>query len=165
MADKTTSAFIRPDWVPTVASGMRILVVGASGGIGGAVCSMLAAGSECMIGAHGGTAAPDPEKFFKGGAGRATIIPLQRRFETEDDCAALVEEFCARAGGIDALVHLSGALSFSGHWEEMPADAWRRDMEINLNQPFFLARPELPLEHRKGGLLAHCFTPEEQTHR
>lgn len=140
MADKTTSAFTRPDWVPTVASGMRILVVGASGGIGGAVCSMLATGSECTIGAHGGSVAPDSGRFLDGGATRATIIPLQKRFETEDDCVELVEEFCEQAGGIDALVHLSGALGFSGHWKDMPADAWRRDMEINLNQPFFLAR-------------------------
>lgn len=143
MADKNPSAFVRPDWVPAVPDGMRILVVGASGGIGTAVCRMLAAGSACTIGAHGGRAAPDPEQFTAGaqdGAGRAKVLPLQKKFESEDDCTALVDEFCAAAGGIDALVHLSGALGFSGHWKDMPADAWREDMEINLNQPFFLAR-------------------------
>lgn len=140
MADKPQSEFIRPDWVPSVPVGTRILVVGASGGIGTALCRLLAAGSECVIGAHGGSDAPSSEHFTGGTATRATILPMQQRFDGEADCAALVDAFCEKAGGIDALVHLSGALHFSGPWKEMPEEDWRRDMAVNLDHPFYLAR-------------------------
>ena len=110
MADKTSSEFIRPDWVPAVPDGMRVLVVGASGGIGRAVCSMLAAGSACTIGAHGASAVPDSENFT--GSGAATILTFQKRFESQTDCEMLVDEFCEAAGGIDALIHLVGCPQF-----------------------------------------------------
>lgn len=151
MTENPPNEFIRPDWVPSVPSGMRILVVGASGGIGTAVCRMLAAGSDCVIGAHGGSAAPAPETYLSGADTGTKIIPLEKKFADEQDCIDLVDAFCERAGGIDALVHLSGALSFSGHWKDMPADDWRRDMEINLNQPFFLARAALAKMNERGG--------------
>lgn len=151
MAEKPVNEFIRPDWVPSVPSGMRILVVGASGGIGTALCRMLAAGSDCVIGAHGGSAAPSPDKYLDDANTGATIIPLEKKLTGERDCIDLVDTFCDRAGGLDALVHLSGALSFSGHWKDMPAEDWRRDMEINLDQPFFLARAALAKMVEGGG--------------
>lgn len=124
--------FHRPDWVPSVAPGSRILIAGASGGLGTALVEMLLEGSDCVIGAHGGSKPPqstDPR-----------VIPLLRPFECEADCVALVDEFHAKAGGIDALVVLSGGIHFSGHWKDMPAELWQKDMEVNLNQPFYLAR-------------------------
>jgi len=148
MADKSSSPFLRPDWVPAVPDGMRILVAGGSGGIGRAVCSMLAAGSKCTIGVHGANAAPDAAAFERGAG--AEIISLQKRFETEADCIDLVGDFCDAAGGIDALIHLSGALHFSGHWKDMPAEDWRQDMNINLDQPFFLARAAMKRMERQN---------------
>ena len=62
---------------------------------------------------------------------------LRKNLESEEDCVSLVDKFCDEAGGIDGLVHLSGALNFSGHWKNMPAADWRQDMNINLDQPFF----------------------------
>ena len=138
MAEKSASPFTHPGWVPTVPDGMRILVVGGSGGIGATVCSMLATGSRCTIGVHGASSKPDPSIFDSNSS--AKIVSLQKNFEREEDCVSLVDEFCDEAGGIDGLVHLSGALNFSGHWKHMPAADWRRDMDINLDQPFFLAR-------------------------
>ena len=40
-------------WVPQVESGMRVLITGATGGLGRAVVAMLLDGSDCIIGAHG----------------------------------------------------------------------------------------------------------------
>ena len=135
MATDSKSPFVRPDWVPAVPDGMRILVIGASGGIGGAVCDLLAQASRCTIGAHGSTRMPEVTA-----KGSATIIPLQKNLETDADCKAVIDEFYEQAGGIDALVHLAGAIHFSGHWKDMPEADWRRDMAVNLDQPFFLAR-------------------------
>lgn len=124
--------FERPDWLPVVESGTRILVTGASGGLGKALVDMLMEGSDCVIGAHGAT------KRHPSDAPR--IIHLQQPFESEADCAGLVDTFVEKAGGIDALVVLSGGIHFSGHWKDMPEADWYRDMNVNLNQPFFLAR-------------------------
>ena len=127
-----TNPFIRPGWVPRVEPGKRILVIGASGGLGRALVDMLLEGSDCVIGAHGATKThPAADK---------RLIPILRSFKDESDCVAVVDEFCNKAGGIDALVCLSGAIHFSGHWKDMPAEDWQRNMEVNLNQPFFLAR-------------------------
>ena len=87
------SDFIKPGWLPSVLPGMRILVVGASGGLGLALTQMLLDGSECVIGAHGaskGVNIEDPR-----------VIPILRPLETESDCIAVVDEFAVRADGID----------------------------------------------------------------
>jgi 3-oxoacyl-[acyl-carrier protein] reductase len=124
--------FERPRWVPRVEPGSRVLITGATGGLGRALVDMLLEGSECIIGAHGSTQTAAWED--------SRVIPLQRRFDREADCVALVDEFSARAGGIDMLVALSGGIHFSGHWNDMPEEQWTRDIDVNLNHPFFLAR-------------------------
>ena len=126
------TSFAPPDWIPAAEPGARILVTGASGGLGRALVDMLLAGSDCTIGAHGANA--------RHPSGDARIIHLSKTFESESDCAALVDDFTAKADGIDALVVLSGGIHFSGHWKDMPAEDWERDMAVNLNQPFYLAR-------------------------
>ena len=122
--------FKAPDWIPNVEPGMRILITGASGGLGRALVNILLQGPDCRIGAHGASKqhpSDDPR-----------IIHLTKAFNGADDCAALVGDFINQAGGIDALVVLSGGIHFSGHWKGMPEADWARDMDVNLNQPFFL---------------------------
>jgi NAD(P)-dependent dehydrogenase (short-subunit alcohol dehydrogenase family) len=129
---ETKSPFSRPDWAPTLPEGSRVLVIGASGGIGSALVDMLRTSPGCIIGAHGNSKEPAVT-----GDG---IFPLRQKFGCEADCVNLIDRFCEQAGGIDALVTLSGAIHFSGHWKDMPEAEWQRDIEVNLNQPFFLAR-------------------------
>ena len=121
-----------PKWRPQAVPGTRVLIAGATGGLGRALIDMLVADSDCVIGAHGASQ-PFPENGDK-------VIALHRTFAGEADCVAVVDEFCDKAGGMDALVVLSGAIHFSGHWKDMPESDWQRDMEVNLNQPFYLAR-------------------------
>ena len=132
-----------PGWIPEVALGTRVLVTGASGGLGKALVAMLLDGSECTVGAHGASKTA--------GAIDPRVIHIQRPFESEADCVAVVDEFLARAGGIDALVVLSGAIHYSGHWKDMPAKDWEKDMAVNLNQPFYLARAAMARMKAQGG--------------
>jgi 3-oxoacyl-[acyl-carrier protein] reductase len=127
-----TSTFNRPDWAPQVPSGMRILITGATGGLGRALTAMLLDNSDCIIGAHGASQTFESED--------ARFIHLNQTFEGEPDCRALVDDFAGRAGGIDALVVLSGSIQFSGHWQDMSGDDWEKEIAVNLNQPFYLAR-------------------------
>jgi len=140
-----SGAFTSPNWLPRVAPGTRILVTGASGGLGRALIQMLLAGSDCVIGAHGASKSA--------GVKDKRVIALRRTFRNEADCADLVENFANKAGGIDALVVLSGAIHFSGHWNDMPAKNWERDIAVNLNQPFYLARATMRLmrKQKRGG--------------
>jgi 3-oxoacyl-[acyl-carrier protein] reductase len=130
-----SAEFSRPDWTPRAPAGMRILVTGATGGLGSALVAMLLEGPDCVIGAHGATRLFDSED--------PRVIPLLEEFSDEESCTRLVDEFCGRAGGINALVVLSGAIHFSGHWNDMSGADWEREIGINLNQPAFLARAAL----------------------
>ncbi len=121
-----------PDWAPKPVDGMRILVTGATGGLGRALVDMLLRSDVARVGAHGGT------QTFE--SGDARVLPMVRKLESDADCEAVVDAFTEKAGGIDALVALSGAIHFSGHWKDMPAADWERDIGVNLNQPFYLAR-------------------------
>ena len=130
----TSQTLLLPDWVPSVRPGARILIIGASGGLGTALVQMLQKGSEtCVIGAHGSSKPVDvsPDE---------NIIHVLRTLKSEADCTAVVDEFFAKAGGIDALVVLAGGIHFSGHWKNMPATKWEDDIDINLSYPFYLAR-------------------------
>ena len=136
------STFIKPDWLPRVDQNMRILVIGASGGLGQALTKMLDEGSACTIGIHSASQTPK--------ISHDNMIPVQRSFETADDCVAVIEEFCDKAGGIDGLVCLSGGVHFSGHWKDMPAELWDQDIAVNLNQPFYLARAAMEAMKTQG---------------
>jgi len=134
-----------PAWVPRVEPGQRILITGASGGLGRALTAMLLKGSDCTIGAHGRSQrhpSDDPR-----------ILALQKSFTCEADCAALVDEFVASCGGIDGLVILSGAIHYSGHWKDISGAEWDNELAMNLDQPFFLARRAMRhmKESGKGG--------------
>ncbi len=135
--------FCPPDWSPQIPPGTRILVVGATGGLGSALIKMLLDGPDCTIGAHGNT------QVFK--SEDARVLPLQKAFEAEADCRELVDTFVDKAGGIDAIVILSGSIQFSGHWNEMQGTDWEDEIAINLNQPFYLARAALAHMAGKGG--------------
>ncbi len=121
-----------PDWVPQLPKNSRVLITGATGGLGQALVNMLLQSPECIIGAHGAS------QKFKNDDPR--VISLTRSFQSELDCTHIVDEFVEKAGAIDALVVLSGGIHFSGHWKDMPAEDWERDIDVNLNHSFYLSR-------------------------
>jgi 3-oxoacyl-[acyl-carrier protein] reductase len=133
---------IPPDWTPRPSDGARILVIGASGGLGRSVADMLLQAGNCTIGVHGASTAPDIDG--------ANVIAIQRRFENETDCVSVIEEFADRAGGIDGLVLLNGALNQSSHWLEMDEATWNADFAVNLSHPFFLARAAMKRMRNQG---------------
>ena len=136
------SPFVRPGWVPAVAPGSRILVAGASGGLGKALTAMLLDGSDCVIGAHGTTA--------PAGKGDPRFHPLAAKLDGEAACTRLVDDFVGTAGGIDALVMLAGGLTHVDHWDGLSEIDWRHDIDLNLNIPFFIARAAMRVMKAQG---------------
>jgi len=124
--------FINPTWIPRVEDGMRILITGATGGLGRALVKMLLRSSDCIIGAHGSSQVLKQED--------KRVINISGTFQTDRDCCKIVDEFISIAGGIDALAVLSGSIGFSGHWMEISGEHWEKEIDVNLNHPFYLAR-------------------------
>ncbi len=137
------TTFNRPDWTPRIRPGARVLVTGATGGLGRALVDMLLQGPDCTIGAHGNSQTFESED--------ARVLPMQKAFAGEADCRALVDDFVKQAGGIDALVVLSGAIHYTGHWKDIDGDSWENEIAINLNQPFYLARAAMTHMRESGG--------------
>jgi NAD(P)-dependent dehydrogenase (short-subunit alcohol dehydrogenase family) len=122
-----------PDWTPQVEPGFRLLVSGASGGIGRALIAMLDRGPHCVVGAHRNTSPALKVSVI-------SVMDFQSSLDSETECVALVDDFVERAGGVDGLVTLSGGITRAAHWHDLEAEEWRADIDRNLNIPFFLAR-------------------------
>jgi 3-oxoacyl-[acyl-carrier protein] reductase len=136
-----------PNWHPKLENDAKILIIGASGGMGRALVSMLKEGPACTIGAHRSTGKPlEPSS-----AGSHKILDMQGALKVDQDCQDLVSKFVAEAGGITGLVVLCGGISRSVHWKELTEKEWTDDINLNLSIPFFLSRATMQYMEDKGG--------------
>ena len=136
------NSFEQPDWFPRLKSGQKILVTGATGGVGVALVKMLLETPDCIIGAHGNT--------NKVAWNDNRVIPIYKEFNGEKSCLFVVEKFIRMAGGLDALIVLSGSINFSDHWINISETEWQKELNQNLNFPFFLARKAMQLMIKAG---------------
>ncbi len=136
-----------PDWYPELARGSKVLVVGASGGMGRALVNMLKKGPACTIGAHRYTSKPLAQNSTE----LHKIFDLQGDLKTDHDCKNLIKDFVTKAKGITSLVVLCGGVSRAVHWEELTEKEWTNDINLNLNIPFFLSRATMKFMEAKGG--------------
>ena len=131
--------------------GMRICIAGASSDIGQALLEVLA-GSDMKIGAHYFSARKSLGRFIEAGDCAQTNIKLyDGDLSTQSACDSLIDSFVDWAGGIDSLIHLAGNVKNPSHWEELTADDWKADLDINLSAPFFLARRAMKYMKPYGG--------------
>ncbi len=140
-------AFHFPQWVPCVTHGSKVLVVGASGGIGQALIRLLLKGPASTVGIHRSSAGSSSHP----NDGKHVLIDLQSTLITDEDCRKLVTEFTERAGGIDALVALCGGIAKNDHWRNLSEKEWKDDIDLNLNIPFLLSRAAMKLMEDQGG--------------
>lgn len=127
--------------------GRRILVVGASSGIGRAVGLRAAAG-----GARVAFAARRAERLAgvveAAGSGLAVTADVRR----PADCARMVAEACRGLGGLDALLYAAGTTPLC--WlADADAAHWSEVLETNLVGAALVTRAALP--HLEGGLAAY----------
>ncbi len=127
-----------------IVEGCRILITGASGGIGTALVKILPP-LGCRIGYH-------VRDFSKGNSAFESIsgnniMILQKEFSDSKDSIRLVEEFCSIWGGIDALVQLHGDAS-SRQIDELSDSDWQDTLHTNLVSPFFLSRTAMKIMNK-----------------
>lgn len=134
-----------PNWTPSIPPGKRVLVVGASGGIGIALVKMLVKQKGLYIGAHFAT----NDKELKNITYR-NIKLFQKNINSGNDCGFLVQEFCNWRNGIDMIIISIGGVSNPVHWNDLSPEDWENDIFVNLSAPFFLARTAMEEMKKEG---------------
>ena len=73
-----------PNWVPQVEKSSKILIVGASGGIGKALVELLMEGPDSIIGFHRSSS----ENIPKSNSSNHKLIDLKLTLSNDEQCAA-----------------------------------------------------------------------------
>jgi len=144
---------------PCVAKGSRVLITGASGGIGLALVKKLLLQKGLCLGAHYATQDNKLSSLVKK---HKTLKLFKKNFLSEKDCTGLVDAFLKFSGGIDALVVCSGGMAKCVHWNNLKERDWESDLFLNLTAPFFLARAAM--RHMKSGGRIILFGTESALH-
>jgi NAD(P)-dependent dehydrogenase (short-subunit alcohol dehydrogenase family) len=122
---------------------MSVLITGANGGLGGAVCKAFADSGAKVIGVA---------RSWRS----AMLFPtLSVDLTTADGCNEMVRQALER-GPIDALVHLVGGFAGGAPVAETDDGTWDEMMNINLRAAFYAIRATLKpmIAARRGSIVA-----------
>jgi len=148
-----TFSTIKGAWanIPRLKTGKRVLITGASGGIGCETLRLFAQ-SDVLIGAHHFTNGDSLSRLIEERSLEASRIQIfQSDLTTSRSSQDLINAFVAWAGGIDVLVQLSGGICHPTPWDELTEAEWRADIDLNLTAPFFLAQTAMKHMRATGG--------------
>jgi 3-oxoacyl-[acyl-carrier protein] reductase len=106
-------------------SARRVLVTGATGGLGSAICDALTE-AGCTV-----VACDRP------GSGADVEFDVRDKKAVDAGVATAVQ---ALGGGCDSVVANAGIVDTIHRAERFPEEAWRRDMEVNLNGAFYVVQ-------------------------
>jgi len=137
-----TFSTVKWAWVniPRLETGKRVLITGASGGIGCETLRLFAQ-SDAFNGAHYFTNGDSLSRLIAERSLKASRIQIfQSDLTTSRSSQDLINAFAAWAGGIDVLVQLSGGICHPTPWDELTEAEWRADIDLNLTAPLFLAQ-------------------------
>jgi 3-oxoacyl-[acyl-carrier protein] reductase len=126
----------------TYFEGFRVLITGASGGIGRALVKELL-NKGARIGAHYHTNRPDFIKELKGSTKadpKENIRILEADLRDLKETEHLFRSFIDWAGGIDGLVNNAGDVHIRKHFFEVDEMDIEADLALNLKAPFWLSR-------------------------
>jgi NAD(P)-dependent dehydrogenase (short-subunit alcohol dehydrogenase family) len=132
-------------------SGKVALITGASRGMGLAMATALAQhGATVVISARkpGPLQAAADQINETVGAQRA--IPVAANIGHKDQVQALVEDTRAKAGPIDVVIGNAGVNPYYGPTSEIPADAYEKTMQANVQANLWLAQLAAPDMVAKG---------------
>ena len=131
--------------------GLRILVTGASSGIGRSVAEQAALeGARVALAARSSDKLAELEQSLKHRNADAIAIPADITIEADRE--RLLQTVAERFGGLDVLVNNAGVASF-GHFADSTEEILRHIMEVNFFGPVELMRRAIPML-RQGRLPA-----------
>ena len=117
---------------------MRVLVTGASNGIGRATALRLANNHDVAIGYNQSESAAELVAREAREAG-ATAIPVRADVTDSDAVDRMVEEAAEGLGGLDAIVNNAGIVE-PDRLEDLSDDQWDRVLRTNLTGAFYVTR-------------------------
>jgi short-subunit dehydrogenase len=124
-------------------SGRRVLITGATGGIGRELASQaVAAGAKVMVTGRSEDRLDELERELNHAGGEA--VGVRADLTREEDRQALADAVKARWGGLDVLVNNAG-VGAHGHFSTSDEAILREVMEVNFFAPADLMRLALPL--------------------
>ncbi len=136
--------------IPQIESGKRILIAGASGGIGLETVRLFAH-SEVLIGTHYyRNVQPLRQLVEEGQLDQPQIQLFEADLTTVEASQKLVEAFVEWAGGVDVLVQLTGGIAQPTPWNELTEKQWKADIDLNLTTPFFLVQAVMKYMHMQA---------------
>jgi NAD(P)-dependent dehydrogenase (short-subunit alcohol dehydrogenase family) len=120
---------------------MRVLITGATGGLGSAVAEQFLSGHHSVIGVARSWRSSDER-----------IITISADLTNPDDCARMARE----AGDLDVGVHVMGGFAGGSGVHETAIETWDQMMNLNLRSAFLVFRSVLPpmLVRGSGRLIA-----------
>jgi NAD(P)-dependent dehydrogenase (short-subunit alcohol dehydrogenase family) len=120
---------------------MRVLVTGASGGLGPAVVNEFLKAGASVAGAA---------RSWSGQEDR--FLRISADLTKPGDCRRMIAE----AGNPDVVVHAMGGYAGGTTVDETEDSTWHKMMDLNLNSAFYVFRAALPpmLEAKRGRLIA-----------
>lgn len=129
----------------------RILITGASSGIGAATAELLAA-EGALVGIHYHRRKAEAQKLIEkiraaGGQAEGFEADLLSRGAR----SRLVPEAIKRLGGLDGLVNNAGAVVGTVPFLELDETAWSQTFLLNVESPFFLAQAAFKHMQKMGG--------------
>jgi 3-oxoacyl-[acyl-carrier protein] reductase len=130
--------------------GKRVLITGASGGIGSCMATLFAE-YGAMVGVHYNNGENEASRLVdqiekKGGTGvllKADLI--------NDSGQALVQSFINHFGSIDILVNNAGAVIGTKDILDLDEESWDATFQLNARAPFFLAQNAFRKMKDQGG--------------
>jgi|SRR5438067_2900101 len=122
---------------------LRLLVTGASGGIGRGVAELAARrGARVALAARSADKLDELARSLTQAGAEAVAIPAD--VTSEADRQRMLQTVVDRFGGLDVLVNNAGVASF-GHFADSTEDVLRQIMEVNFFAPVELIRLAIPL--------------------
>lgn len=129
--------------------GKVAIVIGAGGGIGGAIAEVFATAGARLCLADRRTESLQFIAQMCGGIVPGGVLPVVADANDEGSVNALVETCLTRFGRVDILVNSSGAIS-EVHLRDMTVAQWQEVITANLFAVFLACRAVLPVMERQG---------------
>jgi NAD(P)-dependent dehydrogenase (short-subunit alcohol dehydrogenase family) len=132
--------------------GKRVMVTGASSGIGRATAGLfLSAGATVALAGRREGAMADVAQESAGAGGKAFVVTADLSDEKRSEFC--MTEASEKMGGLDVLINAAGILK-SGRIEETTLELWDEMMNINLRSVFHLMKLAVPhLERSRGNIV------------
>jgi NAD(P)-dependent dehydrogenase (short-subunit alcohol dehydrogenase family) len=128
-------------------TGKVAVVTGGTRGIGLMIArGLLDAGATVYISSRKAAAGDDAvaELSSHGSIADGRVVSIPADVSSEEECSRLAGEVSAREQRVHVLANNAGA-TWGAPFEEFPASAWDKVLDLNLKAPFFLTRAFLPL--------------------